>query len=113
MASAAIEKLARSAQSSRAALANIKEAARIQEERVYAVLEVGGGAAVAGIVDGYWGRPEIAGVPATVLTGAALCLIGLSGRVPGGFHLAAFGIGMVSGPIYARAEQKGAELAAA
>ena len=112
MASPAVEKLARQAQSSKTALANIKETARVQEERVYTVLEVGGGAAVAGLVDGYWGRPEIAGVPATILTGAAFALIGLSGRVPGGMHLAAIGIGMVSGPIYSKCEAKGAELAA-
>ena len=77
------------------------------------VVEVTGGAAVAGFVDGFWGRPEIFNVPAMPIVGAALAIVGLSDWVPGGMHLASIGIGMVSGHAYEWAARRGTEAAAA
>ena len=112
MASKAIEALAKSGQSARNTIARMKETTRVQEERVYTVAEVAGGGLIGGFVDGYWQKPEIMGVPATPAIGAVAALLGLSGYVPGGMHLAAVGIGMVTGPLYEFAQRKGAEVAA-
>jgi hypothetical protein len=112
MASQAIQALAKRAESARSTLTNMKERARIQEERVYTVAEVAGGGAVAGFVDGYWGKPEIFGMPAVPIIGVVLALVGLSGWVPGGMHVASFASGMVAGPLYELAARKGAEKAA-
>lgn len=112
MASAAVEALARKAQSATNTVARMREAARIQQERVFQVVEVTGGAAVAGFVDGYFGRPEIFGVPATAGVGLLLAIVGLSDLVPGGVHLAAVGTGMFVGQAYEWAARRGVELAA-
>lgn len=112
MASQAITALARNAQSARNTLANIREKARVQEERVYMVGEVAAGALLGGFVDGYWQKPEIAGMPAVPVVGAILALGGLAGVVPGGMHVSSLGIGLLAGPLYAKASEKGAESAA-
>lgn len=112
MASQAIQALARKAESARNTIANMRERARVQEERVYTVGEVALGAVGAGFVDGYWNKPDLFGLPATPVVGAVAALAGLSGYVPGGMHVAAIGIGMVAGPLYEKAQQKGAEAAA-
>jgi hypothetical protein len=112
MASAAIQALARRAQSSANTVARMKEAAKVQQERVLMVVEVTGGAAVAGFVDGFWGRPEVFNVPAMPIVGAVAALVGLSDWVPGGIHLAQIGVGMISGHAYEWAARRGTEAAA-
>ena len=112
MASAAIQALAKRAQSATSQVARMKEAARVQQERVLQVVEVTGGAAVAGFVDGYFGRPEVFNVPATAGVGVLLALVGLSDWIPGGVHLASIGTGMFSGQAYEWAARRGTEAAA-
>ena len=112
MASKAITALAQRAQSARNTLASLKEKAKVQDERVYTVAEVAGGAGIAGFVDGYWGKPEVFGLPAVPVAGVVLALAGLSGYVPGGMHVTALGTGMFAGPLYDMAARKGAEMAA-
>jgi hypothetical protein len=109
MASAAITALARNAQAARNTLANMREKAKVQEERLYTVGEVALGALAGGFVDGYWQKPEVAGMPLVPVLGAVMALGGLSGVVPGGAHASAIGVGLLAGPLYAKAAEKGAE----
>lgn len=111
MASQAIQALARRAESARNTLANLREKARIQEERAVTVAEVAVGAGVAGFVDGYFGTPKVFGIPAMVAVGTLMALGGLSGWIPGGMHMTALGMGLFSGPLYGVARDKGAEAA--
>lgn len=109
MASEAIQALARRAESSRAALARIRENTKLQGERAMVVGETAVAALAAGFVDGYWGTPTMFGLPAVPVIGVLMALGGLSGWVPGGQHIAALGVGAVAGPLYVKAFQKGAE----
>ena len=113
MASQAIQALARPAQSARNTLANMRETARIQEERIVMLAEVAVGGGVAGFVDGYWTKPQLFGMPAVPIVGVLLAIVGTSEWVPAGTHIAALGAGMVSGSLYEIAARKGAERAAA
>ena len=112
MASQAIQALARRAESARNTLANMREKARIQEERAVTVVEVALGGGVAGFVDGYWGDPKIFGMPAMAGVGVIMALAGLSGFVPGGMHVASIGVGLATGPLYMAARDKGMSAAA-
>jgi hypothetical protein len=102
MPSAAITKLADTAERSRAALVRVRDKAKLSNRRAMNVAEILVGAAGAGVLDRKLdkgsGHFEMLGAPATPVLGLGLAIAGLSGWLPE--DVAMIGVGLMAGPTY-------------